>query len=139
MIVRTGSFTFPRARDIELQTQQQSFNFTRSVRQAVAILTGTSFGFSPRDDHHLGRVVFRLLTEIDDDVVRVSGTFGVRDWSGDVDDDYEGTIQFMVLTELEATAVASNLSITGVEFNQAIQFFVHGLILARQSPITQLV
>ncbi len=134
MIVRTGSFTFPRARDIELQTQQQSFNFTQSVRQAVAILTGTSFGFSPRDDHHLGRVVFRLSTEIDDDVVRVSGTFGVRDWSGDVDDDYEGTIQFMLLTELETSTIASNLSITGVEFNQVIQFFRSQLDPATAEP-----
>ena len=53
-------------------------------------------------------------------MVHVTGTFGVRDWSGDVDDDYEGNIQFVLLAELEAGALPSNLSITGVEHNQAI-------------------
>jgi hypothetical protein len=78
MELRSGSFTFPRARSIELRTDQRSFNFTTPVRQAVAILAGTKFGFSPRDDHHLGKVVVRLATTIDDDVVTVTGTFGVR-------------------------------------------------------------
>jgi hypothetical protein len=123
MELRAGSFTFDKARDIELRTADQSFNFTSPVRQAVAILAGTKFGFSPRDDHHLGKVVVRLATAIDDDVVHVTGTFGVRDWSGDVDDDYEGNMQFVLLAELEPVAVPSNLSITGVEHNQAIQFF----------------
>ena len=123
MELRSGSFTFPRARDIELLVDHRSFNFTSPVRQAVAILAGTKFGFSPRDDHHLGKVVFRVSTAIDDDVVTVTGTFGVRDWSGDVDDDYEGNLQFVLLAELEALSIPSNLSITGVEHNQAIQFF----------------
>lgn len=123
MELRAGSFTFPKARDIELRTDQRSFNFTSPVRQAVAILAGTKFGFSPRDDHHLGKVVVRLATAIDDDVVQVTGTFGVRDWSGDVDDDYEGNMQFVLVAELEPLTVPSNLSITGVEYNQAIQFF----------------
>jgi hypothetical protein len=89
----------------------------------VAILTGTDFGFSPRDDHHLGLVNVRLDTSIDDDVVTVTGTFGVRDWSGEWDDDYEGTIQFLLLADLQIGARPSNLSITGIEFNQATQFF----------------
>jgi hypothetical protein len=91
--------------------------------QAVAILTGTSFGFSQPDDHHLGAVNVRLDTGIDDDVVTVTGTFGVRDWSGEWDDDYEGTIQFLLLAELETGFLPSNLSITGIEINQATQFF----------------
>jgi len=100
MIVRTGSLTFPRARGIELRTEQQSFNFTSSVRQAVAILTGTNFGFSPRDDHHLGEVDIKVDANIIGDTVRVTATLGVRDWSGDVDDDYEGAVHFAVLAEI---------------------------------------
>jgi hypothetical protein len=130
MELRSGSFTFPRARGIELRVDQRSFNFTSPVRRAVAILAGTKFGFSPRDDHHLGKVVVRVSTAIDDDVVTVTGTFGVRDWSGDVDDDYEGNLQFVLLAELEALSIPSNLSITGVEQNQAIQFFRSTLDLA---------
>ena len=65
-------------------------NFTSPVTQAVAGLTGTDFGFSPRDDHHLGLVSVKLATSIDNDIVTVEGTFGVRDWSDNWDDDYEG-------------------------------------------------
>ena len=76
MELRAGTFAFPKARDVELRTDDQSFNFNSPVRQAVAMLAGTKFGFSPRNDHHLGKVVFRLATAIDDDVVHVTGTFG---------------------------------------------------------------
>jgi hypothetical protein len=82
-----------------------------------------AFGFSARDDHHLGITNLRLRTTVDDDVVIVEGTLGVRDWSGDWDDDYEGSLGFVVLADLETSSVASNLSITGVEFNQATQYF----------------
>src|SRR5215208_7895429 len=100
MEIRSGTLSFPKARDIGPRVGQTVFNFTNPVRQAVAVLKGTSFGFSPRDDHHLGMVNARLSTSIDDDVVTVEGTFGVRDWSGEYDDDYEGTIQFLLLAEL---------------------------------------
>jgi hypothetical protein len=32
--------------------------------------------------------------------VRVTATLGVRDWSGDWDDNYEGTVYFAVLAEI---------------------------------------
>jgi hypothetical protein len=123
MEVRTGTLSFLRARDIGPRTEPMTFNFSNPVRQAVAGLAGTNFGFSPRDDHHLGLVNVRLSTSINNDVVTVEGTFGVRDWSGEYDDDYEGSIQFVLLAELETGSVASNLTITSVEYNQTIQFF----------------
>src|SRR6266480_7131663 len=122
MEVRSGALTFDR-RSGTSRTDERTFNFNSPVNQAEAILTGTNFGFSPRDDHHLGLVNVRLDTSVDDDVVTVIGTFGVRDWSGEWDDDYEGTIQFLLLADLETGARPSNLSITGIEFNQATQFF----------------
>jgi hypothetical protein len=70
MEIRTGTLTFGRARDTGPRTQPTTFNFTKPVKQAVAGLSGSSFGFSPRDDHHLGLVNLRLDTAIDDDVVR---------------------------------------------------------------------
>src|SRR5256885_12724591 len=112
MDIRTGSLSYPRGRGSGPRIDRVFFNFTNPVRQAVAILTGTNFGFSPRDDHHLGLVNLRLNTSIDDDVVTVEGTFGVRDWSNDWDDDYEGNIQFVLLADLETGSVPSNLSIT---------------------------
>src|SRR5215510_5588924 len=114
MEVRTGSFGFVRMRGNGPRTDQRTFNFTSPVNQAVAILTGTNFGFSARDDHHLGLVNVRLDTSIDDDVVTVTGTFGVRDWSDEWDDDYEGAIQFLLLADLQTGARPSNLSITGI-------------------------
>jgi len=123
MEVRTGTLSFLRARDIGPRTEPMTFNFSNPVRQAVAGLAGTNFGFSPRDDHHLGLVNVRLSTSINNDVVTVEGTFGVRDWSGEYDDDYEGSIQFVLMAELETGSVASNLTITSVEYNQTIQFF----------------
>ena len=134
METRTGTLSFPRARDIGPRTANASFNFTTAVRAAVAALTGTNFGFSPRDDHHLGVVNVRLSTTIDDDVVTVEGTFGVRDWSDNWDDDYEGNIQFVLLAELETGFVPSNLSITGIEYNQTIQFFRSKLDPATARP-----
>lgn len=134
MEIRSGTLSFPRARDIGPRVDRMTFNFTNPVRQAVALLTGTNFGFSRRDDHHLGMVNTRLSTLIDDDVVTVEGTFGVRDWSDNWDDAYEGTIQFLLLADLETGAVPSNLSITGVEHNQAIQFFRSRLDPATARP-----
>ncbi len=123
MEVRTGTLSFLRARDIGPRTEPMTFNFSNPVRQAVAGLVGTNFGFSPRDDHHLGLVNVRLSTSINNDVVTVEGTFGVRDWSGEYDDDYEGSIQFVLMAELETGSVASNLTVTSVEYNPTIQFF----------------
>ena len=123
MEVRSGSLSFLRMRGNGPRTDEQVFNFNSPVNQAVAILTGTNFGFSPRDDRHLGLVNVRLDTTIDDDVVTVTGTFGVRDWSDNWDDDYEGSIQFLLLADLQIGSLPSNLSITGIEFNQATQFF----------------
>jgi len=120
---RSGSIIFERGRGNGPRNAQQVFNFSQPVTQAVAILSGTNFGFSPKDDHHLGKVTARLDTTIDDDVVIVTGLFGVRDWSGNWDDDYEGSLQFLLLADLEVGAVPSNLQITGAEFNQATQFF----------------
>lgn len=120
---RTGSLAFPRARGGP-RTDTSVFNFTGPVRQAVAVLTGTDFGFSqPDGDHHVGRVSTLLDVAVDDDVVTVEGTLGVRDWSGEWDDDFEGSLQFLLLADLETGTLPSNLSITGIEHNQATQHF----------------
>lgn len=134
METRSGAIVFERGRGNGPRTAQQTFNFNQPVNQAVAILSGTNFGFSPSDDHHLGKVTARLDTAIDDDVVTVTGTFGVRDWSGNWDDNYEGSLQFLLLADLEVGAAPSNLLITGTEFNQATQFFARSCTWIRELP-----
>lgn len=100
MEMRTDSIDFGRARNVSPRTATKDLTFARNVTQATAILTGADFGFSPRDDHHLGRVDIKVDANIIGSTVRVTATLGVRDWSGDVDDDYEGTVHFAVLAEL---------------------------------------
>jgi hypothetical protein len=100
--------------------------FPRAVISAVAGLAGYMTEFSGGDDHHVGKIEVRLDTEIGGDAVTVTGRFGLRDWSGDWDDNYDGLIGFTVIAELEsATAppARGDLAITGMEFNQATQFF----------------
>jgi hypothetical protein len=100
MEVRTGSIAFGRGRDVSPRTATQDEVFSGNVAQATAVLTGTEFGFSPRDDHHLGEVDIKVDSTVLGTTVRVTATLGVRDWSGDVDDDYEGTVFYAVLAEL---------------------------------------
>lgn len=100
--------------------------FARPVRTAVAGLSGWLAEYGSTDDHHVGRLDLRLTTEIVADTVTVTGTFGVRDWSGDWDDPYDGILDFVVIAELEsvsATPPRPDLAITGIEFSQATQFF----------------
>ena len=69
--------------------------------QATAILTGFNAAYSPSDDdHHLGNLEIRLRTEaVTTRIIRVTALFGLRDWSGDWDDKYEGIIDFAVIAE----------------------------------------
>ena len=100
MEIRTGSVAFARGRTVFPRTATSDVAFPSNVAQATAVLTGADFGFSPRDDHHLGQVNIRVDANILGSTVRVTASLGVRDWSGDVDDDYEGTVFFAVLAEL---------------------------------------
>jgi hypothetical protein len=100
MEIRTGSIAFGRAQDVSPRTASQDETFASNVAQATAVLTGTEFGFSPQDDHHLGEVDIKVDSNVLGNIVRVTATLGVRDWSGDVDDDYEGTVFYAVIAEL---------------------------------------
>ncbi|HEX6714696.1 MAG TPA: hypothetical protein VF066_14990 [Thermoleophilaceae bacterium] len=100
-------------------------HFAREVNQAACGLIGYSIGFAG-DDHHLGLLDVRLDSEIDGDLVRVTGTLGLRDWSGNWDDDYDGVLEFAVLADLASATEPpprADLEITGFELNQATQFF----------------
>ena len=72
-----------------------------AVTSATALLTGFNVQFSSNDgDHHLGNLDVRLDTAVlTASNVRVTATFGLRDWSGSWDDRYEGQIFFAVVGE----------------------------------------
>jgi hypothetical protein len=99
MDIRTGSITFARGRGpSNPRTDTTTVVFPNAVTSAFAVLTGTDFGFSG-DDHHLGQVDVRVVANPVGTSVMVTATLGVRDWSGDYDDDYEGTVYFAVLSD----------------------------------------
>jgi hypothetical protein len=100
MEIRTDSINFGRVSGSGPQTATKDIAFGVNVTQAAAVLTGADFGFSPNDDHHLGMVDIKVDANILGSTVRVTATLGVRDWSGDWDDDYEGNVYFAVLAEL---------------------------------------
>jgi hypothetical protein len=77
--------------------------FDTPVTQATAILTGFDVAFTREDgDHHLGNLEVRLDAEIDrlaPQRVNVVATYGLRDWSEEWDDHYEGEVFFTVVAE----------------------------------------
>ncbi|HYR27799.1 MAG TPA: hypothetical protein VEU30_05005 [Thermoanaerobaculia bacterium] len=76
--------------------------FGTNITTAVALLTGFHVEFSKAigKDHPLGRIVVQVdatpatATEVD-----VTARLGLRDWSGDWDDPYEGVVFFTVYAE----------------------------------------
>jgi hypothetical protein len=73
-----------------------------SVSTAIAILTGFIAEFSHGDDHHLGQLDIQVQVPpqgVNGQNVQVQITYGLRDWSGNWDDQYDGTVFFAVVGE----------------------------------------
>jgi len=125
MEMRTGSLLFPSARGSGPRTALAPVVFPRQVVTATAGLAGYGAGYDG-DDHHVGRLDIRLDTAVEANVVTVTGTFGLRDWSGTWDDNYRGTVGFVVLADLVSAAEPpprGDVFVTGMETTQAIQAF----------------
>ena len=74
--------------------------FGAAVTRATVLMTGFNASFSHGDDHHLGNLNVQLSsTVLSTSSVRVTATFGLRDWSGSWDDDYDGQVFFTVIAE----------------------------------------
>jgi hypothetical protein len=103
MQIRKDSISFNSMDGSGPRSDTKDVIFTNPVTQAEAILTGFNAAFSPSDDdHHLGNLEIRLRAEIDTLAptrVVVTAVFGLRDWSGEWDDRYEGTVNFAVIGE----------------------------------------
>ena len=80
------------------------------LAQASAVLTGYTSAFSG-DDHHFGRLIVELSTEIVNrtDVV-VTATYGLRDFSGSWDDRYEGEIRFCLIVDHGSPVVGPGIA-----------------------------
>lgn len=100
MEFKPGEIKFEKAKGEFPRVKPKEFTFSTNVQRATVILTGADFGFSPREDRRMGQVVFSVaLTGASGPKLIVSATLGVRDWSGDVDDEYEGIVYFTIIAE----------------------------------------
>lgn len=116
MQVATGSVTFPMERlDPDNPFTSKVFPrvlstevvMTAPIENPVAILTGFDVEFEPSeggqfagDGRPFGNLEIQItIDEVSGDTVTVSVTYGLRDWSGDWDDEHAGTINFAVIAE----------------------------------------
>jgi len=73
-----------------------------AVTNATAILTGFLVEYSNNNDHHLGQLDVQVAVPpggVNGTSVTVNITYGLRDWSGNWDDQYDGTVFFAVVGE----------------------------------------
>jgi hypothetical protein len=82
-----------------METSQPQI-FPGPVAQACCVITGVNYGFTD-GDHDLWRTTIVLEPTVDQDVVTVMATFGLRDSSGYWDDRYDATIYFCVLADVQ--------------------------------------
>ena len=101
MEIANSSINFGRFEGSGPRTQTSDVIMPGVVSSASAVLTGFNVQFSSNDgDHHLGNLDVRLAASLLSSTnVRVTATFGLRDWSGSWDDRYEGQIFFSVIGE----------------------------------------
>lgn len=101
MEIANSSINFGRFEGSGPRSSTRDVTMPGAISSASAVLTGFNVQFSSDDgDHHLGNLDVRLRTDLlTGTSVRVTATFGLRDWSGSWDDRYEGQIFFSVIGE----------------------------------------
>jgi len=127
MEFRTGSIDFSAPlRGSGPRASNTTVVFPRQVLSTAVGLTGYTVEYSGGDDHHVGKIDIRLNATVNANTVTVEAHFGLRDWSGDWDDNYDGNVDFALVADLESATAPpprGDLSITDMEINQAVQFF----------------
>jgi len=102
MQIANSSQSFPPVSGSGPQVSTATVTFPSSVTQATAILTGFLVEYSGGNDHHLGQLDVQVAVPaggVNGTAVTVNITYGLRDWSGNWDDQYDGTIFFSVIGE----------------------------------------
>lgn len=83
---------FPRFKLVEIG------GFEEPVTNPAAFLTGFDIEFEG-DDRPFGHLDVRVdIEDVFDTTVTVRVTYGLRDWSGDWDDEHGGTVRFTVVS-----------------------------------------
>ena len=103
MLILTGVFDFPASRGSGPRSMGTTFTVARRVSQASAVLTGYTAEYTT-GDHNFGRLIVTLETQIISNAangaqIRVTAFYGLRDYSGNWDDTYQGQVRFALLVE----------------------------------------
>ena len=90
---------FASARGVGPRVEPVTIPLGTSVRDATAVLTSFHVAFTRPDDHHFGQLNLAVKVDTVDSQgnVRVNCTYGLRDWSDEFDDAYEGVVSFFVI------------------------------------------
>ncbi len=102
MQIVNSSQTFGPVSGFGPQVSTATVAFPSSLTQATAILTGFLVEFSNGNDHHLGQLDVQVVVPsggVNGTSVTVNVTYGLRDWSGNWEDQYDGEIFFSVIGE----------------------------------------
>jgi hypothetical protein len=102
MVIQNSSASFGPLSGSGPRVTTVSVTMPASVTQASAILTGFISQFSGGNDHHLGMLDVQVAVPaggVAGTAVQVNVTFGLRDWSGTWDDQYDGRVFFTVIGE----------------------------------------
>jgi hypothetical protein len=102
MQIQAGSVSLAPISGSGPQALSTTVTLPSPVTQATAILTGFLVEFSGGNDHHLGQLDIQVKVPsngISGATVTVQAILGLRDWSGNWDDQYDGRIFFTVVGE----------------------------------------
>lgn len=102
MQIQAGSQPFGPVSGNGPQVATATVTLPAAATQATAILTGFVAEFSGGNDHHLGQLDVQVAVPaggVNGTNVTVNVTFGLRDWSGNWDDQYDGQVFFTVIAE----------------------------------------
>jgi hypothetical protein len=115
------------------RAQDTAVVFPSALASAAVGITGYTVAYGNNNDHHVGLIDVQVSPTINDNVVIVHSQLGLRDWSGNWDDPYYGSIEFVVLADLSPVPPRADLIVAALETNQAVQFFRADTYL---SPLT---
>jgi len=102
MQIQAGSVSLSPISGSGPQNLPATVTMASPVTQATAILTGFLVEYSGGNDHHLGQLDIQVNVPaggISGSTVAVQVTLGLRDWSGNWDDQYDGQVFFTVVGE----------------------------------------
>jgi hypothetical protein len=105
MKILTGKITFPKRKGSVSKAAPVVHPMSGvTIKTAFACVTGFKAAFSGPNDHHFGELEVKVEANFPRTVrggIHVHGTLGLRDRSGEWDDEFEGEISYMVFYETE--------------------------------------